>query len=79
MTLANLVGVLIGLVNNIIPVLVTIAVAFFIAGGIRFIYKSGDARGHGADKTILAWGLIALFILVSVWGILALLRQYFNL
>jgi len=53
--------------------------AFFIAGGIRFIYKSGDARGHGADKTILAWGLIALFILVSVWGILALLRQSFNL
>ncbi len=79
MTLASLVGSIIGLINTIIPVLVTIALVIFFIGLIRYIYKSSDAHGHGADKDLILWGLIALFVLVSVWGILAIVRESLNL
>ncbi len=79
MTLATLVGQIIGLINTIIPVLMGAALVLFFVGVIRYVYQSGDAHGHTEGKELFMWGLIALFILASVWGILAVMRQALNL
>ncbi|MEK7109064.1 MAG: hypothetical protein AAB919_01360 [Patescibacteria group bacterium] len=79
MSLATLVGKLIGLVNTIIPVLAALAMVIFFIGLIRYIYQSADAHGHAEGRQLIMWGLIALFILVSVWGILGLMSQALNL
>ena len=79
MGLNTLVGTLIGLINTIIPVLVGIAMLIFFFGLGRYVYESSDAHGHTQGKELIVWGLIAMFVLVSVWGILAVVRSSLNL
>lgn len=74
-TLRDVVELFISLINLVIPVLIAFALVLFLWGGVRYIYRSGDAHGKGADKEVLLWGLIALFVLVSIWGILRLLKE----
>lgn len=77
MDLKTIIGNIIGLVNYAIPVLIAVALAIFLWGVVRFVYKTGDAHGKEADKEIFVWGLIALFVLVSVWGLVGLMCTSF--
>ena len=72
-TLAGLVGSIIGLINAIIPVLVTLVVLLFMVIGFQYARAGADAKGRGNQREALMWGLIALFVLFSVWGILRIL------
>lgn len=76
-TFRDVVDLSISLINLVIPVLVALALVLFLWGGVRYIYKSGDAHGKGADKEALLWGVIALFVLFSIWGLLRLLKESF--
>lgn len=78
-TLSQLVGKIIGIINLVIPVLISVALVFFIIGLVRYIYESADAHGHTEGKNLIVWGLVAMFILVSVWGILSVMREALNL
>lgn len=75
---ADVVRMLVGLINDIVPVLLGIALLFFFWSGIRYIYKAGDAKGKNEERQALLWGLAALFILFSIWGILGLLGEAFS-
>ena len=76
-TLEGIVKQIIGLLNTLTPLLITLALVLFLWGGIRFIYKAGDAREHRLDKEVLIWGLVALFVAVSIGGILRFLCTSF--
>jgi hypothetical protein len=76
-TFGDVVVFIISLINAAIPVLVALALVLFLWGAFRYVYKSADAHGKGADKEALLWGLIALFVLLSVWGILRILTNTF--
>ena len=43
--------------------------------GIASSLTSVSSEGIGKLRTHLLWGLLALFLMVSVWGILALVRN----
>ena len=74
-TFKDIVKDIIGLISGTIPLLAAIAVAVFFVGLIRYIYQTGDARGHAPGKDTILWGLVALFVLFSLAGILALLKE----
>ena len=78
MTLQTLVNDFVGLIDLVIPVLFGLAVALFLFGGVRYIYKSGDAAGKGQERSAIQWSLLALFILFSIWGIIKLLQEAFG-
>lgn len=63
-------GVLVGLINLAIPALAGVALVLFLYGGVRFIMRADSAKGKNKDKSTLLWSIVALFVLVSVWGIL---------
>jgi hypothetical protein len=71
----TLVGQIVDLINIVVPVLMAMALLLFFVGVARFIYESGDAHGHGEGKSMIIWGLVALFVLVSVWGIINVFKQ----
>jgi hypothetical protein len=73
-TFAGLVNVILKLISSLVPILGTLALALFLWGGVRYIYRAGDAEGSRRDREVLLWGLIALFILFSVWGIVRVLQ-----
>jgi hypothetical protein len=66
------------IVELLLPITITIAVLYFFWGLAQFILNSGsdDAKAEGRNKMI--WGVIALFVIVSVWGIINFLGELFG-
>jgi len=73
-TFVSLVDQIVGVIDTAIPVLASFAVFFFLLNIVRYIYKAGDAGGKGAEKQGIMWGLVALFVIFSIWGLLYLFR-----
>ena len=69
-----------GLINPIIAILVGVALLAFFWGLARFIFRvGGDEKAVDEGKRIMKWGLIALFVMVSVWGIVKFMQRALNL
>lgn len=57
----------------IIPVAFALILLAFFWGVAKFVLSVGE-EGKTEGKTILLWGVIALFVASSVWGIAAYMR-----
>jgi len=66
------------LVKGIIPLLVGLAVAAFIYGIIQYFLNPDNEEKKKAGKSYLLWGIISLFIMVSFWGIVNILKNTFT-
>ena len=65
-----------GLINPLITLAVGLALVAFLWGLAKFIFRlGGDEKAVEDGKRIMKWGLIALFVMVSVWGIIELIQQ----
>jgi hypothetical protein len=68
---------------TVVEVFWTVATALallaFFWGLAVFIFQAGDEQARGRGKQIMLWGIIALFVIIAVWGIVALLQQIFGL
>ena len=72
-TFASAIQTLIGLINMLVSVLAAGALVVFFIGLVRYIKDSADSHGHTEGRERIIWSLVALFILFSIWGILALM------
>jgi hypothetical protein len=64
------------LIGQLIPLLIAIAVLFFIWGLVTFIASADDEAARAAAKTKMIWGVVALFVIVGVWGLVGLLQTF---
>jgi len=64
------------ILQNIIPILSGLALILFLAGLVKFVFDraKGNHENLTKDKKGMLWGLIALFVLVSLWGIIKLFQ-----
>lgn len=58
-----------------LPLAFSLAVLFFFWGIAKYILKAGDSKAREEGKNIMLWGVIALFVLVSVWGIVGFIQE----
>lgn|SRR5574343_41443 len=61
----------------VIPALMLAAFAFFVWGVIGYI-RAKEAKDKEAKRHTLIQGVIALAVIVSVWGIVGLLQNVFG-
>lgn len=73
--LANLIGAIARLVGALVPVLITLALVVFFFGLVRYLLKAGGADGTKNNRDLMIWGLVTLFVMVSVWGIVRLAQD----
>ena len=59
--------------NPAISLMVFVAVAYFIFGLVEFIKDSDSGEGREKGKRHMMWGLIGLFIMISVFFIMKVL------
>ena len=59
-----------GLLRIILGVLMGLALVFFFWGVAQFILHAGEATTREDGKKKMLWGIIALFIMLSILGIL---------
>lgn len=58
-----------GIINVLIPLVGAIALLYFFWGLAKFILAAGDEEERAKGKQIMIWGIVALFVIVSVWGL----------
>ncbi len=65
------------IIDIIVPILITAALAYFIYGVVRYIMAG--AEGKKEAKDIIVYGVIGLFAIVSVWGLVRLIQNTFGI
>ena len=59
-----------GLINTAIPLVVGLALLYFLWGVGQFILKAGNDQARNEGKQRMIWGIVALFVIFSIWGII---------
>jgi len=66
------------ILNLALPIIIAAAVVYFIYGIARYVMSgSDDAKAAAKDKII--YGIVGLFVMISVWGLVNILVRTFNL
>lgn len=71
-----------GVVTSLGYLMFTLAVVAFFWGIVQFIWaarQGGDGKGIENGKQFMLWGLIALFVMFSVWGIVTFAQGVFGI
>jgi hypothetical protein len=72
-------GVLLnGILKPIVPVLIGLAVVVFIYGIITVMFSEGGEKKE-SGKQYMMWGILGIFVMVSVWGLVYLLGNTLEL
>lgn len=68
------------LINNVlVPLIFAIAFIVFIWGVFTYFILGGhDEEKRETGKSLMLWGIIGFFVMVSVWGLVNILRSTFN-
>jgi len=62
-----------------VPILVALAVVFFLYSVFSFFVMTGeDEEKKKKAKSNMIWGIVAIFVMVSVWGLVGILQSTFN-
>lgn len=75
--LEGVIDVVSNLVTMLVPLVISAAVLFFLYGLAKYMWSVGEEKDAGKD--IMIWGVIGLFVMVSVWGLVNLLSDTFDL
>ena len=63
--------------NILTTVVVGIALLAFFWGLVKYIFAQGSETAKADGTKIMGWGLIALFVMVSVWGLVYFMQYEF--
>ncbi len=63
------------LVDGLILIVVGIALLAFFWGLVKFIFAQGSEASKLEAKKIMGWGLVALFVMISVWGLVRFMQR----
>ncbi|MCK9352130.1 MAG: hypothetical protein WCT49_02770 [Candidatus Paceibacterota bacterium] len=74
-TVTGVFGYIIWSLGTILPLL---AFGVFMYGLAKFILSSGDPKKVEEGKGIMTWGVVALFVLISIWGIIGFMDRSFG-
>ena len=71
---------IINMINNyVIPLIIGLAVVYFLWGVLKYVTAGGDEEKKGQGRDTMIYGIIAIFVVVSVWGLVNVLGGTFNL
>lgn len=64
--------------GTLIPLVFTLALLYFFWGVAKYIWSASPGNKEEA-KTIMIWGVVALFVMTSVWGLVSFLQTELNI
>ena len=57
------------LINTALPIVVGLALLGFFWGLAMFVFNAHNEEKRGEGRSIMIWGVVALFVMVAVWGL----------
>lgn len=67
------------LVELALPIVVGLALLGFFWGLVKFIFAAGSEVDKDKGKNLMIYSIIALFVMVSVWGLVRFIGNAFNI
>ena len=74
----GLVDIFINVVGEVAKLFILLSILVFFWGIAKFILIAGGGKEREDAKNIMVWGIIALFVMTSVWGIIKVLQVTFG-
>lgn len=59
--------------SMILPLIMTLAVIYFLWSLVNYMLKAGTEQAEARQQ--MMWGVIILFVMVSVWGLVGILDK----
>jgi len=78
-TVTGIINSVVELLNKIIPIIFAIATIVFLWGIVLFIISGGDEEKRKEGRQYIIYGLIGLFVMVAVWGIINVVIGFFDI
>ena len=76
----GLASLILGMLNKaVIPILMALAIVFFIAGVVQYVINPSSSEEREKGQQYMIWGIVGLFAIVSVWGLVAILTGTFGI
>ncbi len=63
------------IIGMLVPIVSTLVIVFFFWGLAQYVLAAGDEKKAKEGKSIMIWGAVALFVMVSIWGIIGFLQK----
>ena len=76
--LTDLITTVQNIINSLIPLFMIIATVVFLWGIIQYITAAGDEDKVKEGRSYIIYGLIGLFVMVSVWGLVKIIADTFG-
>ena len=77
--LTDIVSFIANTVRSLIPIMFGLAVVYFFWGLITYLRAAGDPKKAGEGKTIMIYGVIAIAVMASIFGLVAWLQGIFGI
>lgn len=77
-TLGHTISTISKIINGLIPIVLAIAVLVFFWGLAMYMFNTSDTSKRTEGINIMFMGIIAIFVMVSIWGIIRILQQTFK-
>lgn len=68
----------IDLLSIVVTILSVLCLVVFLWGLARYVFKAGEQEARNRGKFLMTWGILALFVLVSLWAIVEFLFNQFG-
>jgi hypothetical protein len=70
-----------GIINSsVIPLIFAVAIVMFVWGVVQFFIINADEENKRTQgKQFMIWGIIALAVMLSVWGLVGIFGSTFNI
>lgn len=65
------------IVNPVVVFIVGLATVYFLWGSAKYILHSDDAKAREEGRNMMIHGIVAIFVMVSIWGFVNLLGETF--
>ncbi|MDP2669312.1 MAG: hypothetical protein Q8P07_05830 [bacterium] len=66
------------ILSSLIPILMILATVVFLYGVITYITAGGDEEKAATGRAYIIWGVIGLFAMVAIWGLVLALVSTFQ-
>ncbi|MDD5318289.1 MAG: hypothetical protein PHF79_00495 [Candidatus Pacebacteria bacterium] len=63
------------LINQLLPFIISLTVLVFLWGILMYVTSGADTEKRAEARGYMIWGIIALFVMVSVWGLVNILAK----
>ena len=67
------------ILRPLIGILLTVALVVFFWGMVKYISSLSSEKDKVDGKNMMIWGVVTLFVMVSVWGLVNLIKGTLNL